>query len=197
MTFEQLLDYMYENHRIRRQKDMAQYFGVTTQAVSNWKRTNTIPAKYAIKLQMQQPVNNAALLESLTNALISLNDNIQDIKTLQDISNLGAHWFADGEFGIVNNKPFIKLVHLKGKWEELIGYTNEEILSMDNILATFQDMSEEEYRTRLQPTGLTEATYAGYWDYKHKNGYKFKVKGKSWVDFVNQSFKSAITLYDK
>jgi len=158
------------------------------------KRTNTIPAKYAIKLQVQQPVNNVELLESLTNALISLNDNIQDIKALQDISNLGAHWFADGKFDIVDNKPYIKLNHLKGEWEELIGYTNEEVLAMDNILDTFQDMSTEEYLTRLQPTGLTEATYSGYWDFKHKNGYKFKVKGKSWVDFVNQSFKSAITL---
>ncbi len=197
MTFDQLLDYMYENHRIRRQKDVAQYFGVTTQAISNWKRTNTIPAKYAIKLRVQQPVNNVELLESLTNALISLNDSIKDITALQGISNLGAHWFADGKFGIVDKKPFIRLVHLKGEWKELIGYTNEEILGMDNILHTFQDMSEEEYLTRLQPTGLTEATYTGYWDYKHKNGYKFKVKGKSWVDFVNQTFKSAITLADE
>jgi len=40
MTFDQLLDYMYEHHRIRRQKDIANYFGVTTQAISNWKRTD-------------------------------------------------------------------------------------------------------------------------------------------------------------
>jgi predicted DNA-binding protein YlxM (UPF0122 family) len=71
MTFDQLLDYMYEHHRIRRQKDIAQFFGVTTQAVSNWKRTNSIPSKYAIKLQVSQPTNYVELVESLTEVLIS------------------------------------------------------------------------------------------------------------------------------
>ena len=52
MTIDQLLDYMYENHRIRRQKDIAKFFDVSTQAISNWKRSGKVPAKYALKVQL-------------------------------------------------------------------------------------------------------------------------------------------------
>ena len=61
MNFNQLLDYMYEHHRLRRQKDIAKYFGVTNQAISNWKRSNNIPSKFAIKLQVEKPTNYVEL----------------------------------------------------------------------------------------------------------------------------------------
>ena len=85
MTFDKLLDYMYEHHRMRRQKDIANYFAGTTQAISNWKRTNTGPSKYAIKLQVALPSNYVQLVESLTVIIITLNKSIKDIKALQSI----------------------------------------------------------------------------------------------------------------
>ena len=56
MTIDQLLDYMYENHRIRRQKDIAKFFNVSTQAISNWKRSGRVPAKYALKIQVSKRI---------------------------------------------------------------------------------------------------------------------------------------------
>ena len=67
---------MYEHHRLRRQKDIAKYFGVTNQAISNWKRSDTIPSKFAIQLQVEKPTNYVELVESLSQVLISLNKNI-------------------------------------------------------------------------------------------------------------------------
>ena len=197
MTFEQLQDYMYENHRIRRQMDIAKYFGVTTQAISNWKRTNTIPAKYALKLTVPQPTNNVELIESLTDVLMNLNDSIRDLKAIKSITDLGTHWFVDGKWRIDGEHPIIQYTHLKGNWQEIIGYTNDEILEMDNVGGTLFLMDEREYLNRLQPTGITEASYMGYWTYIHKNGYEFKMKGKTWVDYVSQTFKSAVTLQNK
>ena len=94
MTFDQLLDYMYEHHRIRRQKDIANYFGVTTQAISNWKRTNKVPSKYAIKLKVALPTNYIELVESLTEVIITLNKSIKDIRALQSISKISEQYFS-------------------------------------------------------------------------------------------------------
>ena len=104
MNFNQLLDYMYEHHRLRRQKDIAKYFGVTNQAISNWKRSNNIPSKFAIKLQVEKPTNYVELVESLSQVLISLNKNIKDIKAMQSISKISAQCFTDGIFSLKNGK---------------------------------------------------------------------------------------------
>ena len=65
MTIDQLLDYMYENHRIRRQKDIAKFFDVSTQAISNWKRSGKVPAKYALKVQVSEPTDYKELVETI------------------------------------------------------------------------------------------------------------------------------------
>lgn len=194
MTFNQLLDYMYEHHRIRRHKDIAEYFGITTQAISNWKRTNTIPSKYAIKLQVAQPTNYVELVQSLTEVLISLNKNIRDIKAIQSISNISAQYFSDGEFNIIDGDPVIKLTHIEGDWQKLTGYTNEEILSMENVIGKLQEVTDkDEYLSRLNPSGLTEGTHEGYWTFRHKNGNLFQIHGKSWIDYTEKCFKSAFS----
>ena len=194
MTFDQLLDYMYEHHRIRRQKDIANYFGVTTQAISNWKRTNKVPSKYAIKLQVALPTNYIELVESLTEVIITLNKSIKDIKALQSISKISEQYFSDGEFNIINRKPIVRLTHIEGDWLSLTGYSIEETLNMNNIINVIQLIDDEkEYLARMSPSGLTEATHDGYWTFKHKNGKIFKIHGTSWIDYTEKTFKCAFS----
>ena len=194
MNFDQLLDYMYEYHRIRKQKDIAKYFGVTNQAISNWKRSNSIPSKFAIKLQVEKPTNYVELVESLSQVLISLNKNIKDIKAMQSISKISAQCFSDGIFSIKNGKPIIQLIHINGEWEELTGYTVKETLKIKNIIGKIQIVeNEKEYISRMYPVGLTEATHEGYWKLKHKNGHIFKIYGISWVDYTENTFKAAFS----
>ena len=194
MNFSQLLDYMYEHHRLRRQKDIAKYFGVTNQAISNWKRSDTIPSKFAIKLQVEKPTNYVELVESLSQILISLNKNIKDIKAMQSISRISAQCFSDGNFSLKKGKPIIQLTHIKGDWEKLTGYTINETIKMKNIIGKIQILdNEKEYINRMKPTGLTEATHEGYWLFKHKNGHLLKIYGISWIDYTESTFKSAFS----
>ena len=195
MTIDQLLDYMYENHRIRRQKDIAKFFNVSTQAISNWKRTGRVPAKYALKIQVSKPTDYKELVETLTEVLISLNKNIKEIKSLQAISNISAQYFSNGVFSDRNGIPIVKLIDIEGDWENLTGYKKEEILEMDNIIGKIMEVENvQEYLSRLHPIGLSEASYKGYWIFKHKNGNKFKISGKTWIDYNENTFKSAFSV---
>ena len=195
MTIDQLLDYMYENHRIRRQKDIAKFFNVSTQAVSNWKRSGRVPAKYALKIQVSKPTDYKELVETLTDVLISLNKNIKEIKSIQAISNISAQYFSNGVFSDRNGIPIVKLIDIEGDWENLTGYKKEEILEMDNIIGKIMEVENvQEYLSRFHPIGLSEASYKGYWIFKHKNGNKFKISGKTWIDYNENTFKSAFSV---
>ena len=195
MTIDQLLDYMYENHRIRRQKDIAKFFNVSTQAISNWKRSGRVPAKYALKIQVSKPTDYKELVETLTDVLISLNKNIKEIKSIQAISNISAQYFSDGVFSDKNGIPIVKLIGIEGDWENLTGYKKEEILEMDNIIGKIMEVENvQEYLSRFHPIGLSEASYKGYWIFKHKNGNKFKISGKTWIDYNENTFKSAFSV---
>ena len=195
MTIDQLLDYMYENHRIRRQKDIAKFFNVSTQAISNWKRSGRVPAKYALKIQVSKPTDYKELVETLTDVLISLNKNIKEIKSIQAISNISAQYFSDGVFSDKDGIPIVRLINIEGDWENLTGYKKEEILEMDNIIGKIMEIENvKEYLNRLHPLGLSEASYKGYWIFKHKNGNKFKISGKTWIDYNENTFKSAFSV---
>ena len=195
MTIDQLLDYMYENHRIRRQKDIAKFFNVSTQAISNWKRTGRVPAKYALKIQVSKPTDYKELVETLTEVLISLNKNIKEIKSIQAISNISAQYFSSGVFSERNGIPIVKLIDIEGDWENLTGYKKEEILEMDNIIGKIMEVENvQEYLSRFHPIGLSEASYKGFWIFKHKNGNKFKISGKTWIDYNENTFKSAFSV---
>ena len=195
MTIDQLLDYMYENHRIRRQKDIAKFFNVSTQAISNWKRSGRVPAKYALKIQVSKPTDYKELVETLTEVLISLNKNIKEIKSLQAISNISAQYFSNGVFSDRNGIPIVKLIDIEGDWEDLTGYKKEEILEMDNIIGKIMEVENvQEYLSRFHPIGLSEASYKGFWIFKHKNGNKFKISGKTWIDYNENTFKSAFSV---
>ena len=195
MTIDQLLDYMYENHRIRRQKDIAKFFNVSTQAISNWKRSGRVPAKYALKIQVSKPTDYKELVETLTDVLISLNKNIKEIKSIQAISNISAQYFSDGVFSDKDGIPIVRLINNEGDWENLTGYKKEEILEMDNIIGKIMEVENvQEYLSRFHPVGLSEASYKGYWIFKHKNGNKFKISGKTWIDYNENTFKSAFSV---
>ena len=195
MTIDQLIDYMYENHRIRRQKDIAKFFNVSTQAISNWKRSGRVPAKYALKIQVSKPTDYKELVETLTDVLISLNKNIKEIKSIQAISNISAQYFSNGVFSDRNGIPIVKLIDIEGDWENLTGYKKEEILEMDNIIGKIMEVENvQEYLSRFHPIGLSEASYKGYWIFKHKNGNKFKISGKTWIDYNENTFKSAFSV---
>ena len=195
MTIDELLDYMYENHRIRRQKDIAKFFNVSTQAISNWKRSGRVPAKYALKIQVSKPTDYKELVETLTEVLISLNKNIKEIKSLQAISNISAQYFSNGVFSDRNGIPIVKLIDIEGDWENLTGYKKEEILEMDNIIGKIMEVENvQEYLSRFHPIGLSEASYKGFWIFKHKNGNKFKISGKTWIDYNENTFKSAFSV---
>ena len=195
MTIDQLLDHMYENHRIRRQKDIAKFFNVSTQAISNWKRSGRVRAKYALKIQVSKPTDYKELVETLTDVLISLNKNIKEIKSIQAISNISAQYFSDGVFSDKDGIPIVRLINIEGDWENLTGYKKEEILEMDNIIGKIMEVENvQEYLSRLHPIGLSEASYKCFWIFKHKNGNKFKISGKTWIDYNENTFKSAFSV---
>ena len=51
MKFSELQDQLRENFGINHLADIAREFGVSPQAVSNWKSRNQVPYKYVIRIR--------------------------------------------------------------------------------------------------------------------------------------------------
>ena len=69
---------------------------------------------------------------------------------------------------------------------------------MENIIGKIMEVENvKEYLSRLHPVGLSEASYKGYWLFKHKTGNKFKISGKTWIDYNENTFKSAFSVINK
>ena len=118
-------------------------------------------------------------------------DDIPISEFRRECREFADHWIN------VQRQEF-KRLGIEGDWEKLTGYKKEEILKMENIIGKIMEVENvNEYLTRLHPVGLSEASYKGYWLFKHKNGNKFKISGKTWIDYNENTFKSAFSVANK
>ena len=141
-----------DRHRFRHKRDVAEYFGVTPQALSIWIAKNQIPPKHLLKLSQENKVevpvsiNNRGILEkssspeelqSVINYLmrenISLKDELRGLKEKTKNKSIKKH--QGGVFDkLTTDTLYISgrmsdgiITDLDGKWESVMGYKPSEL----------------------------------------------------------------------
>ena len=141
-----------DKHRFRHKRDVAEYFGVTPQALSIWIAKNQIPPKHLLKLSLENKaevplsMNNSGMLEkssspeelqSVINYLmrenISLKDELRGLKEKAKNKSIKKH--QGGVFDkLTTDTLYISgrmsdgiITDLDGKWESVMGYKPSEL----------------------------------------------------------------------
>ena len=147
-----IINKVMDKHRFRHKRDVAEYFGVTLQALSIWIAKDQIPPKHLLKLSQEKtehlPIsiktgsgaakpNSLEELQSVVNYLmrenISLKDQLRGMK--EKAKNKRARETRGGVFDRVTaDTLYISgrmsdgvITDLDGKWEEVMGYKHSEL----------------------------------------------------------------------
>ncbi len=141
-----------DRHRFRHKRDVAEYFGVTPQALSIWIAKNQIPPKHLLKLSQENKVevpvsiDNSDMLkkssspeelQSVINYLmrenIALKDELRGLKEKTKNKSIKKH--QGGVFDkLTTDTLYISgrmsdgvITDLDGKWESVMGYKPSEL----------------------------------------------------------------------
>ena len=141
-----------DKHRFRHKRDVAEYFGVTPQALSIWIAKNQIPPKHLLKLSqenktevpvsisrsdMLEKASSPEELQSVINYLmrenISLKDELRGLKEKTKYKSIKKH--QGGVFDkLTTDTLYISgrmsdgiITDLDGKWESVMGYKPSEL----------------------------------------------------------------------
>ena len=147
-----IINKVMDEHRFRHKRDVAEYFGVTPQALSIWIAKNQIPPKHLLKLSQEKtkaiPINintdsraakpsSLEELQSVVNYLmrenISLKDELRGLK--EKNNNNRSRETRGGVFDrITADTLYISgrmsdgiITDLDGKWEDVMGYKPSEL----------------------------------------------------------------------
>ena len=147
-----IINNVMDKHRFRHKRDVAEYFGVTPQALSIWIAKNQIPPKHLLKLSQENKVdvpininNNKELekpsspeeLQSVIDYLmrenISLKDEVNGLKEKVKYKSIKKH--QGGVFDkLTTDSLYISgrmsdgvITDLDGKWESVVGYKPSEL----------------------------------------------------------------------
>ncbi len=147
-----LINDVMDKHRFRHKRDVAEYFGVTPQALSIWIAKNQIPPKHLLKLSqenktevpvsisrsdMLEKASSPEELQSVINYLmrenISLKDELRGLKEKTKNKSIKKH--QGGVFDkLTTDTLYISgrmsdgiITDLDGKWESVMGYKPSEL----------------------------------------------------------------------
>ena len=147
-----IINKVMDKHRFRHKRDVAEYFGVTPQALSIWIAKNQIPPKHLLKLSQENkkdipaaiksgvvtekpssPEETKSIIDYLMRENISLKDELLGLK--EKIKNKPLKKPQGGVFDrLATDTLYISgrmsdgiITDLDGKWENVMGYKPSEL----------------------------------------------------------------------
>ena len=147
-----IINKVMDKYRFRHKRDVAEYFGVTPQALSIWIAKNQIPPKHLLKLSQENtkdipaaikagvvtekpssPEETQSIIDYLMRENISLKDELAGLK--EKIKNKPLKRSQGGVFDrLATDTLYISgrmsdgiITDLDGKWENVMGYKPSEL----------------------------------------------------------------------
>ena len=135
------------HYGFRHKYEVAEYFGVTPQALSTWLTKGQIPSKHLLKVksdihQPEMPVpsdptieDNKTVIDYLINENVKLKNKIRELQ--MEMGQLRANKTEDDLFKRINARTLILIGRLSdgviteigGKWYETMGYKESELVN--------------------------------------------------------------------
>lgn len=204
MEFHELKHRLFKEHGISKNRDIANYFKVTDQAVSNWKRNNSVPDHYIAVLNHRRTDNN--IDDKTVRMLLDLFNTIGDYSMREGIKKVlfqeKGVAFIRGKFlpGEDGKTYRVWIDGAGGEWERILGYSKEELKDSTDYVSKFFKKDEASglpIRWKFyEYIGIKKVVTESEWVLKRKDDKSVKILFRVYSDFETNSFRSVVLDYD-
>ena len=177
------------HYGFRHKYEVAEYFGVTPQALSTWLTKGQIPSKHLLKVkseisQTEMPVpsdptieDNKTVIDYLINENVKLKNKIRELQ--MEMGQLRANKTEDDLFKRINARTLILIGRLSdgviteigGKWYETMGYKESELVnhSYEEGFLHQEDVAKikKNQMNILKSRGMKESRFSTIRRWKH------------------------------
>ena len=190
------------HYGFRHKYEVAEYFGVTPQALSTWLTKGQIPSKHLLKVkseisQTEMPVpsdptieDNKTVIDYLINENVKLKNKIRELQ--MEMGQLRANKTEDDLFKRINARTLILIGRLSdgviteigGKWYETMGYKESELVnhSYEEGFLHQEDVAKikKNQMNILKSRGMKESRFSTIRRWKHGKTGKYILLSMVW-----------------
>ena len=208
---QKLINRIMMENGLRHKYQVAEYFGVTPQAISTWLTKGEVPSKHQLKVrseveQREMPDNHEptsedrkTVIDYLINENVTLKNQIANLKAELQMSKSKGN---DDLISKINSKSLVlkgrvtdgMITEIGGDWHGLLGYKESDLLNhkYDEGFIHKEDTFkiQKNQANLLRSTGLKESRFSTIRRWKHKKNNEYIMLCMVWyVDIENDEIE--------
>ena len=208
---QKLINRIMMENGLRHKYQVAEYFGVTPQAISTWLTKGKVPSKHQLKVrseveQREMPDNHEptsedrkTVIDYLINENVTLKNQITNLKAELQMSKSKGN---DDLISKINSKSLVLkgrvtdgiITEIGGDWHGLLGYKESDLLNhkYDEGFIHKEDTFkiQQNQANLLRSTGLKESRFSTIRRWKHKKNNEYIMLCMVWyVDMENDEIE--------
>ena len=208
---QKLINRIMMENGLRHKYQVAEYFGVTPQAISTWLTKGKVPSKHQLKVRSEverreMPDNHEptsedrkTVIDYLINENVTLKNQIANLKAELQMSKSKGN---DDLISKINSKSLVlkgrvtdgMITKIGGDWHGLLGYKESDLLNhkYDEGFIHKEDAFkiQQNQANLLRSTGLKESRFSTIRRWKHKKNNEYIMLCMVWyVDVENDEIE--------
>ncbi len=208
---QKLINRIMLENGLRHKYQVAEYFGVTPQAISTWLTKGEVPSKHQLKVrgeveQTEMPDHHEptsedrkTVIDYLINENVTLKNQIANLKAELQMSKSKGN---DDLISKINSKSLVlkgrvtdgMITEIGGDWHGLLGYKESDLVNhkYDEGFIHKEDAFkiQQNQANLLRSTGLKESRFSTIRRWKHKKNNEYIMLCMVWyVDMENDEIE--------
>ncbi len=208
---QKLINRIMLENGLRHKYQVAEYFGVTPQAISTWLTKGEVPSKHQLKVrseveQTEMPDHHEptsedrkTVIDYLINENVTLKNQIANLKAELQMSKSKGN---DDLISKINSKSLVlkgrvtdgMITEIGGDWHRLLGYKESDLVNhkYDEGFIHKEDAFkiQQNQANLLRSTGLKESRFSTIRRWKHKKNNEYTMLCMVWyVDIENDEIE--------
>ena len=208
---QKLINRIMMENGLRHKYQVAEYFGVTPQAISTWLTKGEVPSKHQLKVRSEveqtempdyhEPTSEdrKTVIDYLINENVTLKNQIANLKAELQMSKSKGN---DDLISKINSKSLVlkgrvtdgMITEIGGDWHGLLGYKESDLVNhkYDEGFIHKEDAFkiQQNQANLLRSTGLKESRFSTIRRWKHKKNNEYIMLCMVWyVDMENDEIE--------